>query len=41
MMPGGIIWRASNWLAQGDNAFNAALFILLPPLVAIVGIGFF
>ncbi|WP_297105229.1 hypothetical protein [uncultured Devosia sp.] len=41
MNPGGIIWRAANWLARGQNAFVPLIFTLVPPLLAITMMGFF
>jgi len=31
--------RAALWLSHGDNAFHTMLFIVTPPLVALVMIG--
>jgi hypothetical protein len=33
--------RFGLWLARGDNAFNVAIFLTIPPLAAITAIGFF
>lgn len=41
MRPGSLIWRASNWLARGNNAFNTLLYVTVPPLLAIIATGFF
>lgn len=31
----------ANWLARGDNAFLFCLFVCIPPLLAVIAIGFF
>jgi hypothetical protein len=33
--------RFALWLSRGDNAFTLLLFITLPPLAALIGIGMF
>jgi len=32
--------RLALWLARGDNSFHALLFVTVPPLLAVVVIGF-
>jgi hypothetical protein len=33
--------RFACWLSRGDNAFSLLLWAVAPPLLTIVGIGFF